>query len=124
MLLPPFAPSCPQPPQPLSPAGASWGEGSRSAEERARTKPGVAFRVSRQKLTSVDWLAKEGLPFASGYASSATCTPPCSSRLSGEYAFRRKGKGVLPGDAALIIEPGRTTVPARVKKSGSMKKDN
>src|SRR5687768_9207448 len=70
------------------------------------------------KTPNVDRLAKEGLRFTSGYASSATCTPSRYSMLTGEYAFRKKGTGVLPGDAALIIEPGRTTLPSILKKAG------
>jgi arylsulfatase A-like enzyme len=38
--------------------------------------------------------------------------------LTGEYAFRKKGTGILPGDAALIIEPGRTTRPGILKDAG------
>ena len=38
--------------------------------------------------------------------------------MTGEYAFRKKGTGILPGIAALIIEPGRTTVPAMLKQAG------
>ena len=34
--------------------------------------------------------------------------------LTGEYAWRKPGTGVLPGNAALIIEPGRTTLATRV----------
>src|ERR1022692_991094 len=67
---------------------------------------------------SVDRLAKEGLRFTTAYCSSATCTPSRYSLLTGEYAFRKRGTGVLPGDAALIIEPGRTTLPSLLKKAG------
>lgn len=38
--------------------------------------------------------------------------------LTGEYAFRKQGTGVLPGDAALIIEPGRATLPSLLKSAG------
>ena len=38
--------------------------------------------------------------------------------LTGEYAFRRKGTGVLPGDASLIIEPGRATLPRLMRDAG------
>jgi arylsulfatase A-like enzyme len=38
--------------------------------------------------------------------------------LTGEYAWRRKGTGVLPGDARLIIEPGRTTLPSVLRRAG------
>jgi arylsulfatase A-like enzyme len=70
------------------------------------------------KTPNVDRLAKQGLRFTSGYSSSATCTPSRYSMLTGEYAFRKRGTGVLPGDAALIIEPGRTTLPAILKRAG------
>lgn len=65
-----------------------------------------------------DRLAKEGLNFSSGYCSSATCTPSRYSMLTGEYAFRQKGTGVLPGDAKLIIQPGRATLPSALKSAG------
>jgi arylsulfatase A-like enzyme len=45
---------------------------------------------------NIDRIAKEGINFSAGYASSATCTP---SR------FSLQGTGILPGDAALIIDP-------------------
>ena len=67
---------------------------------------------------NVDRLANEGLRFTSGYCSSATCTPSRYSLLTGEYAFRKKGTGVLPGDAALLIEPGRATLPSILKQAG------
>ncbi len=66
----------------------------------------------------VDRLAREGLRFTDGHSPAATCTPSRYALLTGEYAWRRKGTGVLPGDAALIIEPGRTTLPALLKKAG------
>jgi arylsulfatase A-like enzyme len=67
---------------------------------------------------NVDRLAKEGLRFTNAYASSATCTPSRYSLLTGEYAFRQKGTGVLPGDAALIIRPGRATLASMLKQAG------
>jgi arylsulfatase A-like enzyme len=70
------------------------------------------------RTPNVDRLAREGLRFVNGYASSATCTPSRYSMLTGEYAFRQKGTGVLPGDAALIIEPGRPTLPSILKQAG------
>ena len=38
--------------------------------------------------------------------------------LTGEYAFRQKGTGILPGDAKLIIEPGRPTLASMLKSAG------
>ena len=38
--------------------------------------------------------------------------------LTGEYAWRKKGTGILPGDAKLIIAPGRTTLPSLLQGAG------
>ena len=65
-----------------------------------------------------DRLAKEGLNFSSGYSAATTCTPSRYSMLTGEYAFRQKGTGILPGDANLIIEPGRATLASALKGAG------
>ncbi len=65
-----------------------------------------------------DRLAAQGLRFTNGYCTASTCTPSRYSLLSGEYAFRKKGTGILQGDAALIIEPGRQTLPSMLKGSG------
>jgi arylsulfatase A-like enzyme len=65
-----------------------------------------------------DQLATEGLRLTSGYCTSSTCTPSRYSLLTGEYAWRRKGTSILPGDALAIIEPGRATVPAILKRAG------
>ncbi|WP_165071325.1 sulfatase family protein [Paludisphaera rhizosphaerae] len=67
---------------------------------------------------NIDRLASEGLRFTDGHCSSATCTPSRYAILTGEYPWRRQGTGVLPGDAKLIIEPGRTTLPTVFKEAG------
>jgi hypothetical protein len=67
---------------------------------------------------NIDRLAGEGLRFTDAHATSATCTPSRYSLLTGEYAWRKAGTGILPGDAALIIKPGRTTLPAVLQKAG------
>src|SRR5678815_5428418 len=67
---------------------------------------------------NVDRLAREGLRFTDAHSAAATCTPSRYALLTGEYAFRKSGTGVLPGDAALIIEPRRTTLPSMLAKSG------
>jgi len=38
--------------------------------------------------------------------------------LTGEYAWRKKGTGVLPGDARLIIEEGRPTLASALRGAG------
>jgi arylsulfatase A-like enzyme len=70
------------------------------------------------KTPHVDRLAREGLNFSDGHSPSATCTPSRYAMLTGEYAWRKKGTGVLPGDAKLIIEPGRRTLASTLQKAG------
>jgi arylsulfatase A-like enzyme len=76
------------------------------------------YGATKVKTPNLDRLAERGLRFTDAHATSATCTPSRYSLLTGEYAFRKKGTGVLPGDAALIIDPGRVTVPAMLKQAG------
>ena len=66
----------------------------------------------------IDKLAAEGLRFTDGHCAAATCTPSRFAMLTGEYAFRQKGTGVLPGDAKLIIKPGRATLGSVFKSAG------
>lgn len=67
---------------------------------------------------NIDRLAREGLRFTDAHSAAATCTPSRYALLTGEYAFRKSGTGVLPGDAALIIEPGRATLPSMLARAG------
>mgnify|MGYP000972443913 CR=1 FL=1 len=67
---------------------------------------------------NVDRLAREGVRFTDAHASAATCTPTRYAFITGEYAWRKKGTGIATGDAALLIEPGRTTVASMLKKAG------
>lgn len=78
----------------------------------------ACYGGSGARTPAVDRLASRGVRFTSAYCTSATCTPSRYSLLTGEYAFRKRGTGVLPGDAALIIEPGRTTLPSMLQKAG------
>ncbi|MDX2153487.1 MAG: arylsulfatase [Bryobacteraceae bacterium] len=76
------------------------------------------YGARRVKTPNLDRLAASGVRFTDAHSPSATCTPTRYSLLTGEYAWRRKGTAVLPGDARLIIEPGRTTLPSLLKKAG------
>jgi arylsulfatase A-like enzyme len=66
----------------------------------------------------IDRIAKEGLLFTNAYATSATCTPSRYGLLTGEYPWRRPNTRIAPGDAALIIPPGTTTLPSVLKEQG------
>ena len=79
----------------------------------------ISCQGAKPGLTpNVDRLAREGLRFTDAHASSATCTPSRYALLTGEYPWRKAGTGVLPGDARMIIEPGRTTLAGVVRAAG------
>ncbi|NDV61490.1 arylsulfatase [Puniceicoccales bacterium CK1056] len=67
---------------------------------------------------NLDLLAKGGLRFTSAYAASSTCTPSRYSLLTGEYAFRNKEAHILRGNAPLIIDTGKATLPSLLKSRG------
>lgn len=77
-----------------------------------------AYGAKRIPTPNMDRIAREGVRFTSGYSPSATCTPSRYAMLTGEYAWRRKGTGILPGDASLIIQPGRPTIASILKTAG------
>src|SRR5262245_25370702 len=76
------------------------------------------YGATKIKTPNVDALAHEGLRFTDAHSTSATCTPARYALLTGEYPWRKKGTGILPGDAELIIEPGRNTLPAMLQHAG------
>jgi arylsulfatase A-like enzyme len=76
------------------------------------------YGATKVHTRNIDRLAREGLRFTDGHSASATCTPSRYAMLTGEYAWRKRGTGVLPGNASLIISPGRTALPAVLKKAG------
>lgn len=76
------------------------------------------YGATKVKTPNLDRMAKQGLRFTNGYCSSATCTPTRYSLLTGRYAFRKEGSGVLPGDAPLLIDPGQPTIASVLKQAG------
>jgi arylsulfatase A-like enzyme len=70
------------------------------------------------KTPHLDRLAREGLQFTDGHCGSATCTPSRYSLLTGQYAWRKPGTGILPGNASLIIPPGTPTLASTLKSAG------
>jgi len=76
------------------------------------------YGASAVQTPNLDRLAKDGLRFTDAHSSSATCTPSRYSMLTGEYAWRKKGTGVLPGDAPLIIDQEAFTLPRMLKGAG------
>jgi arylsulfatase A-like enzyme len=76
------------------------------------------YGAEQIRTPNCDALARAGLRFTDAHAPAAVCTPTRYAFMTGEYAWRRPGTGILPGTAGLIIEPGRTTVPALLKRVG------
>ncbi|MEN6425478.1 MAG: arylsulfatase [Phycisphaerales bacterium] len=76
------------------------------------------YGATRVATPNIDRLAREGVRFTNAHSASATCTPSRYALLTGEYAWRRRGTGVLPGDARLIVEPGRTTLASLLQRVG------
>src|ERR1043166_2484990 len=91
------------------------------AQTRAATKPNIVliyaddvgygdlscYGATSVRTPNLDRLAGGGVRFTNLHATSATCTPSRYSLLTGEYAWRKEGTGVLPGNANLIIPTGR-----------------
>jgi len=76
------------------------------------------YGASKVKTPNIDKLAAQGCRFTDAHATSSTCTPSRYGLLTGEYPWRKKGTSVLPGNAKLIIEPGRPTLPAVLHMAG------
>ncbi|MHA4843412.1 sulfatase family protein [Flavitalea antarctica] len=67
---------------------------------------------------NIDRIAKRGTRFTNAHSTSATCTPSRFSLLTGTYAWRKKGTGIAPGDAALIIPTDKVTLPSMLQRAG------
>jgi arylsulfatase A-like enzyme len=76
------------------------------------------YGATAVRTPNIDQIANAGLRFTDAHSAAATCTPSRYAMLTGEYAWRRKGTGILPGDATLIIEPGRTTLASVLQDAG------
>ena len=76
------------------------------------------YGATAVKTPNLDRLAKDGIRFTNGYCAASTCTPSRYAMLTGEYAFRKKGTGILPGDAAMIVPTNRATLQSMMQKAG------
>ena len=76
------------------------------------------YGATRVKTPNIDRLAAQGIRFTDAHSTSSTCTPSRYSLMAGQYAWRKKGTGILPGDARLIIDPQRATLPSVLRSAG------
>ncbi len=77
-----------------------------------------AYGATALETPNIDRLAAGGLRFTDAHAAAATCTPSRYALMTGQYAWRKPGTGILPGNAALIIDPASTTLPGLLKRAG------
>jgi len=76
------------------------------------------YGAKRVNTPNIDRLAEAGMRFTNAHSPAATCTPSRYALMTGEYPFRKKGTGILPGNATLIVQPGRYTLPGMLKQAG------
>ena len=77
-----------------------------------------SYGATELQTPNIDRIAKEGIKFMNGYAASPTCTPSRYALLSGNYPFRKKNARVLPGNAPLIFDINRQTLPSMLHDAG------
>lgn len=77
-----------------------------------------AYGANKIQTPNIDAIAKSGIRFTNGHAAAATCTPSRYALMTGKYPFRKSGTGVLPGDAALIIDQNQLTLPKLFQQQG------
>jgi arylsulfatase A-like enzyme len=109
-----------------------WSAQARAATTEPAAKPNVVFILSddvgygdigcygatRVKTPNLDRMATDGLRFIDAHSTAATCTPSRYSVMTGLYAWRKKGTGVLPGNAACIIPTDTVTLPLQMHRAG------
>ncbi|MEA2069543.1 MAG: arylsulfatase [Verrucomicrobiota bacterium] len=66
----------------------------------------------------LDKLAENGLVFTDAHSATGTCTPSRYSMLTGRFAFRRDGTGILAGDGKLCIDTHVLTLPKLFQQAG------
>ncbi len=76
-----------------------------------------SYGATGVRTPAIDHLANNGLKLTDAHCSAATCSPSRYSLLTGSYAFRNNA-AVLPGDAPLLIDPQKGTLPSMLQKAG------
>lgn len=76
------------------------------------------YGAHRLQTPGMDRIAQEGIRFTQGFCTAATSTPSRYSVLTGCYPWSNKEAKILPGNAALIIDTNRITLPKLLQKAG------
>lgn len=77
-----------------------------------------AYGSTTIQTPNIDQLAKGGVCFTNGYATSATSTPSRYALLTGMYPWKNEAAKILPGDAPLIIGEDQYTLPKMMQQAG------
>ena len=114
------------------PTGTNTSADYDETEEKKAKKPNIliiylddlgygdvsAYGATQLNTPNIDALAKGGVRFTNGYASSATCSPSRYALLTGTYPWRNKNAKILPGTAPLLIDTTQMTIPKMLKSQG------
>lgn len=66
----------------------------------------------------LDGYVQRGVKFTDAHSPASTCTPTRYAIFTGQYAWRKPGTHIAPGDSALLIDPAMDTLPKLMKRSG------
>lgn len=77
-----------------------------------------AYGQATMQTPHIDSLARGGVCFTDGHATSATSTPSRYGLFTGMYPWKNKEAHILPGDAPLIISTGQVTMPKIFQRAG------
>ena len=77
-----------------------------------------AYGQTTINTPNIDALARGGVCFNNGYASSATSTPSRYALMTGMYPWKNENAKILPGDAPLIIAEDEYTLPKMMRSAG------
>lgn len=103
-----------------------------SAQEQTEKQPNIILIVAddlgygdlscygahRIQTPGMDRIANEGIRFTQGFCTAATSTPSRYSVMTGKYPWSNVEAKILPGNAALIIDPQKITLPKLMKQAG------
>ena len=76
-----------------------------------------SYGVGTLYTPNIDRISENGIRFTNGYSTSATCTPSRYAILSGEYPWRNQRARILPGNAPLLFDLSKETLPSLLKKA-------
>ena len=76
-----------------------------------------SYGMGTLSTPNIDRISENGIRFTNGYSTSATCTPSRYAILSGEYPWRNQRARILPGNAPLLFDLSKETLPSLLKKA-------